>query len=85
MDLSINDKCDTNYTSLELIDFLNILKDIHLRKIVDAYSECGDIRLVNLTGTIDEDDYDWFGAGMAASSGERPGQLDVEILRFPFA
>ena len=42
MDLSINDKCDILYTSLELIDFLNILKDIHLRKIVDAYSECGD-------------------------------------------
>ena len=76
LDLSINDKCGVNCTYLELIDFLNILKDIHLRKIVDAYSECGDIRLVNLTGTIDEDDYDWFGAGMAASSGISMGPVE---------
>ena len=70
MDLSINDKCSVNCTYLELIDFLNTLKDIHLRKIVNVYSECGDIQLANLIGTIDLDDYDWFGAGMAASSGK---------------
>ena len=67
-DLSINDRCLSNL-SLELPDFLVGLKEIQLRKIVNVYSECGDVELAIQIGTIDEEDFDWFGAGMAASSG----------------
>ena len=67
-DLSINDRC-LSAISLKLPDFLIGLKEIQLRKIINVYSECGDVELAIQIGTIDEEDYDWFGAGMAASSG----------------
>lgn len=66
-DLSTNDIYSIRL-SIELPEFLNGLKDIQLRKIANVYSECGDIGLAILVGTIDADDYDWFGAGMAACS-----------------
>ena len=68
IDLSVNDNNFT-CTSLELPELFNGLKDIQLRKIANVYSECGDISLAIIIGTMDADDYDWFGAGMAASSG----------------
>lgn len=67
-DLSINDKC-ASALYLGLPDFLAGLKEIKIRKIVNVYSECGDVELAIQIGTIDADDYDWFGAGMAACSG----------------
>ena len=50
-------------------------KEIHLRKLIDAYTECGSVLLPFRIGTYDvydEElnwDYDPFMAGMAATSG----------------
>lgn len=50
-------------------------KEIHLRKLIDAYTECGSVNLPFRIGTYDvydEElnwDYDPFMAGMAATSG----------------
>lgn len=50
-------------------------KEIHLRKLIDAYTECGSVLLPFRIGTFDvydeelNCDYDPFLAGMAASSG----------------
>ena len=68
-DLRTNDKWSSRLPSTRTSEFFGLFKESQLRKLIDVYSECGDVGIAFDIGTIDTEDYDWFGAGMAASSG----------------
>ena len=47
-----------------------VFKNIQLRNLIDAYSECGSVNLaINVTANDAEEDFDPFMAGMAMTSG----------------
>ena len=70
---------DSFFCYNDISTYLNLestfCKEIHLRKLIDAYTECGSVLLPFRIGTFDvydeelNDDYDPFMAGMAATSG----------------